>query len=97
VERPAAGSTFLRENLFFLAMSILLQRARAIHAREAAPLARSTFGCVIEEEDTALIFTVVQPVLLCLGQHRLSLEPSYKARSVPIPPHALHLVKELEA
>ena len=49
-------------------MLIMLQRARAIHAPEAAPLARGTFGRVIKEEDTPLIFTVVQSVVLCLGE-----------------------------
>ena len=49
-------------------MSIVLQRACAIHALEAAPLARGTFGRVIEEEDTPLIFTVVQSVALGLGE-----------------------------
>ncbi len=46
----------------------MLHRARSIHAFEAAPLARGTFGRVIEEEDTALIFTLVQSVALCLGE-----------------------------
>jgi len=46
----------------------MLQRARAIHALEAAPLACGAFSRVIEKEDTALIFTVVQSVMLCLGE-----------------------------
>ena len=46
----------------------MVQRAYMIHALEAAPLARGTFGRVIEEEDTPLIFTVVQSVVLCLGE-----------------------------
>src|SRR5205085_7976290 len=64
----AVGSTFPSDNPFFLNMSIMLQRACAIHALEAAPLARGTFGRVIEEEDAPLIFTLVQSVALCLGE-----------------------------
>ncbi len=35
--------------LFLFHVLIMLQRPRSIHAREAAPLARGTFGSVIEE------------------------------------------------
>jgi hypothetical protein len=46
----------------------MLQRACPIHTLEAAPLARGTFGRVIEEEDTPLIPTLVQAVAFCLGE-----------------------------
>lgn len=35
--------------LFLFKVLIMPQRARSIHAREAAPMARGTFGSVIEE------------------------------------------------
>lgn len=56
------------ESLFFLDVSIMLQGACSIHAIEAAPLTRGTFGGVIEEQDAPIIFTFVQSVLLSLGE-----------------------------
>src|SRR5689334_10785460 len=59
----------------------MLQRACAIHTLDAAPLARGTLGRVIEEEDTPLIFTVVQSVVLFRPSSSLAACRCWKGRS----------------